>query len=88
MQIAISQLVFIPDPVPGTSATLPAAARMCTDFNTDQCGTKQVDVAPESLRQAVTTVAPVTVSTIVPNQVSFHAVFTNLIFITNYLMVI
>ena len=71
LQISVSQLVFIPDPVPGTSSKQPAAARMCSDFNTDQCGEKQVDVPPESQRGGVTTVQPVVApTTVVPNQVS------------------
>ena len=73
LQIAISQLVFIPDPPKGHPYET-AAARMCTDFNTDKCGTKQVDVAPEALRGTVTdgpTGGPDDEApTFVPNQVS------------------
>lgn len=72
LQIAISQLVYVPDPIPGTdsSTKLSAAARMCSDFNTDQCGRKRVDVAPDSLNGPGGTVST---GTVVPNQVSFKA---------------
>ena len=70
LQIAISQMVFIPDPIPGTSTKLSAAARMCSDFNTDQCGRKRVDVAPDSLHGVVGTGQPGSTATVVPEQVS------------------
>lgn len=60
-------MVFIPDPIVGTSTELPAAARICSDFNTDQCGRKRVDVAPDSVRGPGGTVST---ATQVPNQVS------------------
>ena len=56
--------MFIPDP-PSGSALESAAARMCTDFNTDKCGTKTVDEPPIGLR--VGTDKPS--ATVVPNQV-------------------
>ena len=62
-------MVFIPDPIPGTSSKLPAAARMCSDFNTDQCGRKRVDVAPDSVH-GPGTVGPDSGGTVVPDQVS------------------
>ena len=72
--------MFIPDPptTNGTTSTKyarkPAAALMCTDFNTDQCGEKTgkvVDESPAGVRGgpgSEDTVSP----TVIPNQVSAH----------------
>ena len=67
-------MVFIPDPIPGTSTKLSAAARMCSDFNTDQCGRKRVDVAPDS-QHGPATGEPDSTATVVPNQVSNSNVY-------------